>query len=118
MDAPGGHLWQGPDVSVRRWPAGARPKAATGPIAVPDRDVLIGLNGDAQRVSDPVSHSKFAANNNLPLVYGIEGLIDEVRIHDRALTAEEIRQSFQEFCPPAADLTRPDLETTHSAGRG
>ena len=55
---------------------------ASGPIELPDRDVLIGLNGDAQRVSDPVSHSKRAANNNLPLVYGIEGLIDEVRIHD------------------------------------
>ena len=85
-------------------------KPASGAITVPDRDVLIGLNGDGQRVSDPVSHSKFAANNNLPLVYGIEGLIDEVRIYDRALSAEEIRQSFQGFCPPPADVGRPDLE--------
>ena len=67
-----------------------RQKAATGPIVVPDRDVLIGLNGDPQRVSDPVSHSKFAANNNMPLLYGIEGLIDEVMIYDRALSAGEI----------------------------
>ena len=88
----------------------ARRKRRRGPITVPDRDVLIGLNGDAQRVSDPVSHSKFAANNNMPLVYGIEGLIDEVMIYDRALTAEEIRKSFQEFCPPAGELARPDLE--------
>ena len=77
---------------------------------MPDRDVLIGLNGDAQRVSDPVSHSKRAANNNLPLVYGIEGLIDEVRIHDRALSAEEIRGSFEAFCPPAGAVAAPDLE--------
>jgi len=85
-------------------------KAATGPIAVPDRDVLIGLNGDAQRVSDPVSHSKLAARDNMPLVYGIEGLIDEVIIHDRALTAEEIGKSYQSLCPPVAELTRPDLD--------
>ena len=85
-------------------------KEATGPIALPDRDVFIGLNGDAQRVSDPVSHSKMAARNNMPLVYGIEGLIDEVLIYDRALTAEEINKSFQPFCPAAADLTQPDLD--------
>jgi len=84
--------------------------AATGAIVLPDRDVLVGLNGDPQRVSDPVSHSAFAAANNLPLVYGIEGLIDEVMIYDRALTAAEIRRSFREFCPPEEALGRPDLE--------
>ena len=84
--------------------------AATGPIVLPDRDVLIGLNGSPQRVSDPVSHSEFAAANNLPLVYGIEGLIDEVMIYDRALTAAEIRRSFREFCPSEQALGRPDLE--------
>jgi hypothetical protein len=84
--------------------------AATGPIRVPDRDVLVGLNGDPQRVSDPVSHSEFAAANNLPLVYGIEGLIDEVMIYDRALTAAEIRTSFQEFCPSGEAPGAPDLE--------
>ena len=85
-------------------------KPASGAITAPDRDVLIGLNGDPQRISDPVSHSKFAANNNLPLVYGVEGLIDEVRIYDRALSAEEIRQSFQAFSPTPADVGHPDLE--------
>jgi hypothetical protein len=83
---------------------------ASGPIALPDRGVLIGLNGDAQRTSDPVSHSKRAANNNLPLVHGIEGLIDEVRIHAQALSAAEIRGSFEAFCPAAAAVTGPDLE--------
>jgi len=76
-------------------------KAASGAVEVPDRDVLIGLNGDAQRCSDPVSHSRFAADNNPPIVYGIEGLIDEVRIHDRALSDEQIRQSYAAFRPPA-----------------
>ena len=76
-------------------------KAASGAIEVPDRDMMIGLNGDAQRCSDPVSHSRFAADNNPPIVYGIEGLIDEVRIHDRALSDEQIRQSYAAFRPPA-----------------
>jgi hypothetical protein len=88
----------------------AAEKEATGPVSLPDRDVLVGLNGDPQRVSDPVSHSKFAANNNLPLLHGIEGLIDEVKIYDRALSAAEIGKSFQNGCPPAEDLARPDLE--------
>ena len=83
---------------------------ASGPVVLPDRNVLIGLNGDAQRISDPVSHSERAANNNLPLVYGIEGLIDEVRIHAQSLSADEIRSSFEAFCPPPAAVTRPDLE--------
>jgi len=74
-------------------------KAASGAIDVPDRDVLIGLNGDAQRISDPVSHSEFAANNNLPIIYGIEGLIDEVRIYDHALTDEQIKASYTTFRP-------------------
>lgn len=35
-----------------------------------------------------------------PALYGIEGLLDEVRIHDRALTAAEIRRSFASVTPP------------------
>ncbi|MCK7482608.1 MAG: LamG domain-containing protein [Candidatus Moduliflexus flocculans] len=92
--------------------------AATGPVVLPDRDVLVGLNGDPQRVSDPVSHSKYAVANNLPLVYGIEGLIDEVMIYDRALTAAEIGRSFQASCPPEAELSRPDLEKRILPGGG
>jgi len=76
-------------------------QAASGAIKVPDRDVLIGLNGDAQRISDPVSHSDFAAKNNPPIIYGIEGLIDEVRIHDRALSDEQIRASYAAWRPSA-----------------
>ena len=83
---------------------------ASGVIELPDRDVLVGLNGDAQRVSDPVSHSDFAANNNLPMVYGIEGLIDEVKIYDRALSHAHIQQSYCDFLPPARDIDNPCLE--------
>ena len=78
-------------------------KAASGAIEVPERDVLIGLNGDAQRISDPVSHSDFAAKNNAPIIYGIEGLIDEVRIYDRALSDEQIRASYA-ACRPSAEI--------------
>ena len=85
-------------------------KDATGPIVVPDRDVLIGLNGDAQRASDPVSHSRYAARTNMPFIYGIEGLIDEVLIHERALTSEEIKQAAQAGAPSPAERTRPDLD--------
>ena len=85
-------------------------KAASGAIDVPDRDVLIGLNGDAQRISDPVSHSDFAAKNNLPIVYGIEGLIDEVKIYDRAMSGGQIEASYAAFRPSAEDVDNPCLE--------
>ena len=85
-------------------------KPATGPLILPQRDVLVGLNGDAERISDPVSHSKRAANNNMPLVYGVEGLIDEVMIDDRVHSPEEIRQSFEALCPPSELRDRPDLQ--------
>jgi hypothetical protein len=85
-------------------------KPASGPIALPERDVLIGLNGDAQRISDPVSHSDRAAKNNLPLICGIEGLIDEVMIYDRVLSAAEIRNSFDAFHPTPDELTSVDLD--------
>ncbi|MCK7501736.1 MAG: LamG domain-containing protein [Comamonadaceae bacterium] len=65
-----------------------------------------------------MSHSKYAVDNNLPLVYGIEGLIDEVMIYDRALTAAEIGLSFQASCPPEAELSRPDLEKSILPGGG
>jgi len=85
-------------------------RRATGPIKAPDRDLLIGLNGDPQRISDPVSHSAYAVNNNLPLIYGIEGLIDEVRIYDRALSADEVARSCARYRPSEAELAKPDLQ--------
>lgn len=85
-------------------------RAASGAVHTPDRDVLVGLNGDPQRISDPVSHSEFAANNNLPIVYGIEGLIDEVRIYDRALSDEQMRESYTAFLPPVDVISNPHLE--------
>jgi alpha-L-fucosidase len=85
-------------------------KAASGAIEAPDRDVLVGLNGDAQRISDPVSHSDFATDNNMPMIYGIEGLIDEVKIYDRALSDEQIRESYAAFRPAAQGVDNPSLE--------
>jgi len=81
-------------------------RASSGAIKVPDRDVLIGLNGDAQRISDPVSHSDFAAKNNPPIIYGIEGLIDEVRIYNQALSHEQVRASYAAL-RPSAELVDP-----------
>ena len=117
-----GPIWRAPTATagcafmlMASW---SHPKPRPARSSLPDRNVLIGLNGDAQRVSDPVSHSKRAANNNLPLVYGIEGLIDEVRIHAQALSADEIRSSFEAFCPPAAAVTAAGPGTAHPAGHG
>ena len=91
-------------------------KAASGVIGLPDKDVLIGLKGDPQRISDPVSHSNFAANNNLPIRYGMEGLIDEVKIYDCALSHTQIQQAYRDFLPPAEDIDNPCLVIGHWTG--
>ncbi|MCF7955243.1 MAG: LamG domain-containing protein [Phycisphaerae bacterium] len=83
---------------------------ASGPVELPDRDVLVGLNGDPQRISDPVSHSDFAVKNNLAIIYGIEGLIDEVKIYDRALSAGDIGQSYSKMRPSAESANSVTLD--------
>ena len=113
LDAPCSHVRRRGKCACM-WTANWwRSQPASGPIVLPDRDVLIGLNGDAQRISDPVSHSKRAANNNMPLLYGIEGLIDEVRIYDRALAAEEIHKFFRGM---PATSAKKSIDPTSSGG--
>ncbi len=43
-------------------------------------------------------------------ITGIEGLIDEVRIYDEVLTAEQIAESYENFAPGEALRDNPDLE--------
>ncbi len=54
--------------------------------------------------SDPVRANTFAAD------FSFDGLIDEVRIHDVALTPERVAAAHQAFKLPDAIRTKPDLD--------
>lgn len=80
--------------------------STAGDITIPDTDLVIGLNTTKARATDTVrGHS-----HNIPSLFGFEGLIDEVKIYDRALSSTEIAKSFADLRPPVELCNKPDLE--------
>jgi len=61
----------------------------------PETDLMIGLNSETERCTDYVR----GLDENLPFVYGIQGLLDEVRTYDRVLLQAELKRSFQAWMP-------------------
>ncbi len=80
--------------------------SADGDIGVPATDLVIGLNNVEGRATDPVR----GPNNHMAIVYGIEGLIDEVKIYDETLDLGQVKQSFQQFNPGKATVQNPDID--------
>jgi hypothetical protein len=73
---------------VGRGPASGQLKLA------PAVDLLVGRNHKPRPPEHPI-------RLNIPALYGIEGLLDEVKIFDHALSGAEIAQVFGEVTPPA-----------------
>jgi hypothetical protein len=75
-----------------------------GSMVIPDTDLVVGLNSEAYRMR--VSEWHRDEEQNMPYVFGVEGLIDEVKLYDRVLTAAEVEGSFHEITskPSSADL--------------
>ncbi len=67
----------------------------TGKIRLPDTKPTIGLNTEEERCTDYVRD----LDQNLPFIYGIQGLLDEVRMYDKRLTPAQIKKSYQGFLP-------------------
>ncbi|MEM9659764.1 MAG: LamG domain-containing protein, partial [Planctomycetota bacterium] len=86
---------------------------ARGPIQPPDADLVIGLNNVPGRATDPVR----GPICHLAGIYGIEGLIDEVRIYDEALSGAAVANSYQQFKPDPQRRDQPDLERRTLPGR-
>ena len=72
-------------------------------ITVSKKDIRIG-RGKPMRPIRPVRANTFVDT------YGFDGLIDEVRIYDTALTESQVRQSSYRFRPARAVVTRPDMD--------
>jgi len=77
-------------------------------------DIVIGLNkqakGTTQHVSKDYPPEIRTPKGNQPMIYGIEGLIDEAAIYMEALTESQIRESFEKFSQDQVLLSDPDLE--------
>ena len=67
----------------------------TGAIKMPDVPVVIGLNTSKERCTDFVRTNA----QNLLFIYGIQGLIDEVKIYDRALSKSDLQKTYTTFLP-------------------
>lgn len=78
------------------------PGGSMAPAAV---DLMIGLNNRTMPAVDGRLWQ-----GSWPTVFGIEGLIDEVRLYDAPLTGSEILESFQNFDPGIAIGDSPDMQ--------
>ena len=73
---------------------------------MPKTDLAIGLNNVQGRPTDPVRGPVC----HLPGIYGVEGLIDEVKIYDITLDSSKVAESYDNSKPPSALVDKPDLE--------
>lgn len=72
-------------------------------IGVSKKNIRIG-RGKPRRPIRPVRANTFVDT------YGFDGLIDEVRIYDKALTASQVRQSSYRFRPERCVVNHPDMD--------
>jgi hypothetical protein len=84
----------------------ANKKAGTGGLQTADDDVRVG-KADILRMPTNATH-----DSNLS-EFGLDGLIDEARVYDRALDAAQILQSFANYNPGPNIATAPDMQKRH-----
>jgi len=74
-------------------------EVATGPykggIDTPDTKLHIGRNSEKERCTDYVR----GPDQNLLFVYGIQGLLDEIKIYDKKLSSKQLQTSYAAFLP-------------------
>ncbi|MEM7370355.1 MAG: LamG domain-containing protein [Bacteroidota bacterium] len=75
--------------------------SAQGHFEQPDTDFMVGLNTEKERCTDYVR----GPMQNIPFLYGIQGLLDEVKVYDTALSPKQIKTHYQTFVPK--DLHSP-----------
>lgn len=67
----------------------------SGALQQPNTNLMIGLNSEKERGTDYVR----SPQQNIPFIYGIQGLIDEVKIYKKSLTATQIKNHYNAFLP-------------------
>jgi len=74
-----------------------------------DEKLIIGFNSHKQIPGDPVRPD--CEDCHTPVLFGFDGLIDEVKLYDRSLSAEEIKSSFDKLNPGSSITDAPDMQT-------
>jgi hypothetical protein len=81
---------------------------------LPKTDLIIGLNKIPMKTTEHVSRDYppdvRTPEGNQPMIYGIEGIIDEIKFYDVALNEDQIRSSNKYNKPSAEIVNNPDLE--------
>jgi hypothetical protein len=84
-----------------------------GRMTASPEDILIGLNNTPARATHHVSEKIGGVRpktGDQPRVFGIEGLIDEVKIYGQALSPEDVLQSYDNLKPSPRLAHDPDIE--------
>jgi hypothetical protein len=66
-----------------------------GPFTTPDTAVILGRNNEPERNTDPVRNPQ----RNLVFLYGIQGLLDEVSIHGKVLSSDQVKRAYTAMRP-------------------
>ncbi len=81
----------------------ASQSAGPGGVQAANADVRVGKAGILRVPTE-------ALHDTLPSDYGLDGLVDEVRIYNVALSASQVAESYQNFNPGPAVVNHPDLQ--------
>ena len=65
--------------------------------------LTVGINTDKKRCTDYVRGPK----QNIPFIYGIQGLMDEVKLYNKTFSAEEIQKLHIQYLPENRDSDLP-----------
>ncbi len=87
---------------VNGWEVG-RKLVGTGGVQAAAADVRLGQAGIPRKPTDGTHDTK-------PSEFGLDGLIDEVRVYDRALDAAQVARSFEEDNPGSTITAAPDMQ--------
>jgi hypothetical protein len=66
-----------------------------GKLNLEEQALTIGINTDKDRCTDYVREF----DQNIPFIYGIQGLMDEIKVYSRILSDKEISSCFATFLP-------------------
>jgi len=75
-----------------------------GAMKTPKASIFLGRNSEPERCTDSVR----GPQRNLEFIYGIQGLLDEVSIYDKVISAGQVKQAYDSLCPAdrSSDLAR------------
>jgi len=82
-----------------------------GGISASPLDIIVGLNNVPAEATHHVTEKiERSIEGSQPWLFGIEGLIDEVRVYNRTLSARDVSKSYDSLKPGAKLRDNPDLE--------